>query len=135
MIETSFCDLRTKSVINVLDGKNLGHICDIVLEICSGQILGFVVPASKSLISIFKGGEDIFIPYHNVCKIGKDVILVELNFTEVRNFKTTTFSETINERKPRPKPEQRQIVSNCAVTPNAYKERKPPLNSRLQEDN
>ena len=93
MIETSFCDLRSKNVVNVLDGKNLGHICDIVLEICSGRILGFIVPLSKGFVSIFKGSEDLFIPYQNVCKIGQDVILVELNLTEYRNFKTSTFSE------------------------------------------
>ena len=44
-------------------------------------------------MSIFKGSEDLFIPYQNVCKIGQDVILVELNLTEYRNFKTSTFSE------------------------------------------
>ena len=136
MVETSFCDLRAKSVINVLDGKNLGRICDIVLEICTGQILGFVVPGSKNLINIFKGGEDIFIPYRNVCKIGQDVILVELNFTEFRNFKTTTFSETINEKKGRPKPPPMQNVSNYAVTPNAYKTAnlEPPTKPKLQEN-
>ena len=47
MVETSFYELRMKSVINVIDGKNLGHICDIVLEVCSGKILGFVVPGQS----------------------------------------------------------------------------------------
>lgn len=98
MIESSFCDLRSKSVINVLDGKDLGHICDIVIEICSGQILGFILPVSKGLLSFFKGGEDLFVPYHNVCKIGQDVILVELNFTEYKNFKTTTFSDVSKQK-------------------------------------
>ncbi|MGN1227109.1 MAG: YlmC/YmxH family sporulation protein [Christensenellales bacterium] len=112
MIETSFCELRSKCVINVLDGKNLGHISDIVLEICSGRILGLIVPVSKGFMTLFKGGEDLFIPYHNVCKIGQDVILVELNFTEYRNFKTSTFSDvsTANTK----------IESN-AITPDAYK--------------
>lgn len=93
MIETSFCELRTKSVINVVDGKNLGNICDIVLEICSGRILGFVVPLSRGFASLFKGNEDLFIPYQNIYKIGQDVILVQLNLTEYKNFKTSTFSE------------------------------------------
>jgi len=125
MIETSFCDLRSKSVINVIDGKNLGNICDIVIEICSGQILGFIVPASKSILSIFKSGEDIFIPYHNVCKIGQDVILVELSVTEFRNFKTSTFSATkvSSKQNSNSKEPKAQLVENCAVTPNAYRER------------
>lgn len=93
MVETSFFELRSKDVINVTDGKCLGHICDIVLEICTGQILGFVVPSSKTFLNIFKSGEDIFIPYNNICKIGEDVILVELNLTETKNFKVATFNE------------------------------------------
>lgn len=115
MIETSFCDLRSKSVINVLDGKNLGHICDIVIEICSGRILGFVVPVSKGIISIFKGGEDLFIPYHNVCKIGQDVILVELSNMEYRNFKTTTFGDVSNSK---------VSIENTSITPDDYKNNK-----------
>lgn len=93
MVETSFYELKCKKVINIIDGKDLGHICDIVLEICSGSILGFVVPCSPNFLSLFKGVEEIFIPYQNVCKIGKDTILVELAITETRNFKTTKFSE------------------------------------------
>lgn len=93
MIETSFYELRMKSVINVIDGKNLGHICDIVLEVCSGKILGFVVPGQRRWFHIFKSCEDIFIPYHNICKIGVDTILVELSYTESKNFQNTSFYE------------------------------------------
>lgn len=93
MIESSFFELRCKDVVNIVDGKCLGRISDIVIEICSGQILGFVVPNGMNFASIFKGVEEIFIPYQNICKIGKDVILVELNLTETRNFKVDKFSD------------------------------------------
>lgn len=93
MIETSFYELRMKSVINVVDGRNLGNICDVVMEVCSGKILGFVVPGKKKWYNLFKSCEDIFIPYHNICKIGVDSILVELTCTETKNFETTSFSE------------------------------------------
>lgn len=93
MVETSFFELRTKTVINVCDGSSLGHICDIVLEICSGRLLGFVVPCNRSFFGFFRGGKDLYIPYQNVCKIGKDVILVEINYTECRNFNACTFSD------------------------------------------
>ena len=93
MIETSFYELRMKSVINVVDGRNLGNICDVVMEVCSGKVLGFVVPGKKKWYNCFKSCEDIFIPYHNICKIGVDSILVELTCTETKNFQTTSFSE------------------------------------------
>lgn len=78
-MESSFLELRCKEVINVTDGKKLGHIIDIVFDLPSGRIKGFVVP-SCSGFSFFKSTQQIFIPYNQICKIGKDTILVELFF-------------------------------------------------------
>lgn len=77
-METTFCELKGKEVINVLDGKRLGRIVDLVLETCSGKILGLVVPAYNKGWNVFKNCDDIFIPFNNICKIGDDVILVEV---------------------------------------------------------
>ncbi len=77
-METSFLELRCKEVINIVDGRLLGHIVDIVFNIKTSQITGVVVPGAKSFFSVFKPPQEIFIPYRNICKIGEDVILVEL---------------------------------------------------------
>lgn len=77
-LETSFLELRCKEVINVVDGRRLGHIIDIVIELNSGRVQGFVVPGDKSFWNVFKSGNEIFIPYSQVCKIGEDSILVEI---------------------------------------------------------
>lgn len=77
-MEISFCDLKNKEVINVCDGKNLGYIVDIVLDTCYGKITGIVVPSCKNFFSFFKSNNDIFIPYNRICKIGKDIILVDI---------------------------------------------------------
>ena len=77
-MQTTFLEMRQKEVINVVDGKLLGHIIDVVFDIRTSRILGFVVPASKGFWSIFKPSQEIFIPYNNICKIGEDVMLVEL---------------------------------------------------------
>ncbi len=74
--EFSFSDLKCKLVINVLDGKILGNIIDVIFFPQTGKILGFVVPGEKK--GWFKQAENIFIPYSCVCKVGVDVILVEL---------------------------------------------------------
>jgi len=39
--------------------------------------LGFVVPG-ESALRLFRRREDMFIPFEKICKIGIDVILVEL---------------------------------------------------------
>lgn len=77
-MEMSFCKLKNKDVVNVCDGRNYGNITDIIFDTCCGKILGIIVPANKSFLSIFKSGNDLFIPYNRICKIGKDIILVDI---------------------------------------------------------
>lgn len=78
-MEASFLELKSKQVINTVDGKCLGHITDIVFDVVSTCLLGFVVPQNnRGFLGLFKGNKEIFIPFECVCKIGVDVILVEL---------------------------------------------------------
>ena len=78
-MEASFLELKAKQVINTVDGKCLGHITDIIFDVVCAKALGFIVPApNQGFWGLFKGGKDIFIPFECVCKIGVDVILVEL---------------------------------------------------------
>ena len=76
--ETTFCDLRCKQIINVVDGACLGHAVDIVFDIKCGKILGIIAPGFRRFFFFFRPADDIFIPWRHVCKIGEDVILVEL---------------------------------------------------------
>lgn len=77
-MDISLNELRMKLVVNIFDGKSLGHICDAIFDECYGKLLGFVVPGVKKISGFFKPANDVFIPYQNICKIGIDVILVEL---------------------------------------------------------
>ena len=71
----TFADLRCKNIVNVADGKNLGNICDIAIS-RKGKIAGIIVPGEKRFFR--SSGDNLFIPWCNICKIGDDVILVEL---------------------------------------------------------
>ena len=75
-METSFLELRCKNVINVTDGRSLGHIIDIIIDIRTSRVLGLVVPGHKGFFSLFKNTDDIFIPYCNICKIAVSVLYV-----------------------------------------------------------
>ena len=78
-MEASFQELKAKQVINTVDGVCLGHITDIVFDVVRACTLGFVVPQpNQGFWGLFKGGRELFIPFDCVCKIGVDVILVEL---------------------------------------------------------
>ena len=74
-MENSYCELRNKEVVNVLNGKRLGRIVDLIISSRSCRVLGLVVPGCKKF---FKTKDDIFIPWKNIQRIGDDVILVQL---------------------------------------------------------
>lgn len=77
-METSFTDLRNKQVINVLTGRLLGNVCDVILDLRCNNILGLIVPGTKSTFNFFKPCQEIFVPLSCICKVGEDVILVEV---------------------------------------------------------
>jgi YlmC/YmxH family sporulation protein len=70
-------DLKLKEIINVLDGKRLGTITDIEIDVESGRLTAIVVPGGGRFLGIFGRSEDIVIPWEKINKIGLDVILVE----------------------------------------------------------
>ena len=81
-------DLRLKDVINTRDGRSLGKVIDVefclceVSGTCSGRITALIVPGGKRSFSCgqFLRGEKevIVIPWEMICKIGDDVILVDV---------------------------------------------------------
>ena len=75
-VEVSFCELRTKMVINVVDGKALGRIVDIVFLRENAKVIGVVVPGDKNFH--LWGKHELFVPYDNILRIGIDAVLVEL---------------------------------------------------------
>lgn len=82
-MEVSFLELKSKQVINTVDGKCLGHITDVIFDVVTACTLGFIVPQpNKGFWGMFRSNRELFIPYNCVCKIGVDVILVELYIDE-----------------------------------------------------
>ena len=73
----TFAELAEKQVVNVADGRQLGHTCDMVFT-AYGRILGLVVPGKKSFFQSCTSSDNLFIPWDTIVKIGGDVILVEM---------------------------------------------------------
>lgn len=79
-------ELRVLDIINIEDGRRLGPIIDLDLDLEKGIVKGIVVLTSSRGKGIFGGGRsgDIFVPWEKVIKVGVDVILVDgrdlLNF-------------------------------------------------------
>lgn len=76
-INVSARELKLKEVVNILDGKRLGTITDIEIDIEDGRLTAIVVPGPGRFLGLFGRSEDIVIPWEKINKIGVDCILVE----------------------------------------------------------
>lgn len=74
-------DLRDRDVINIADGRRLGFISDVDVDPASGQVRSFICPGGGRVLGLFGGGKDHVIQWHQVIKIGPDVILVDLGYS------------------------------------------------------
>lgn len=71
-------DFQTKDVINIVDGKKLGQVSDLELDLRQGRIESIVVPNAGRFFGLFGSSTDVIIPWRNIVKIGMDVVLVKL---------------------------------------------------------
>ncbi|WP_159883976.1 YlmC/YmxH family sporulation protein [Paenibacillus puerhi] len=72
-------DFQTKDVINIVDGKKLGQISDLELDLRNGRIEAIVVPNSPRFFGLFGAATDVIIPWRHIVKIGMDVVLVKID--------------------------------------------------------
>lgn len=79
MVKTS--DLRMREVINIADGRRLGMIKDIDVNLQEGRIDAIILPglSGGKFLGFLGKEEEIIIPWDKIKKIGMDVILVEFN--------------------------------------------------------
>lgn len=75
MISTQ--DLRGKEVINIYDGKSIGLIDDIEVDLTKGTVEGIVIPAERKLFSFGRPDEQV-IRWKDIKRIGDDVVLVDI---------------------------------------------------------
>ena len=79
MAGVSLSELRTKDVVNTRDGRRLGKVMDIEFSEMDGHVEALVVPGEFRVGSMLRGEKcGIVIPWQRICKIGENVILVEL---------------------------------------------------------
>ena len=85
-------ELRQMEVIEISEGKRLGYICDIVFDDELKQIDGFIIPPQNGVFSLFKKKEEFFIKWDQICVIGIDIILINMqnkksNDVQINNIK------------------------------------------------
>lgn len=74
-------ELRTREIVNVADGRRLGIIKDIDIDLENGRINALILPGTGRILGLWGKEDDFVVPWDKIVKIGMDVILVEIGFT------------------------------------------------------
>lgn len=72
-------EFQTKDVVNISDGKKLGNIGDIDINLKTGKIEAIIIVGSGRVLGLFGKEDEVTIAWRNILKIGEDVILVRYN--------------------------------------------------------
>lgn len=70
-------ELKQKEVININDGRRLGILYDVEIDMEEGKIDAIVMPGTGRVFGLFSKESDIVVNWENIKKIGIDVILVD----------------------------------------------------------
>ena len=71
-------DLRIRDVVNITDGRRLGVMSDIEVDLETGRVTAIIVPGTSRMFGLLGRDSDYVIPWDRIRKIGPDVILVEM---------------------------------------------------------
>ena len=71
-------DLQDKTIINIIDGKNIGKISDLEID-DKGNVINFYAMPRRLLFKIFSSSKETLFTINDIKKIGEDVILVQIN--------------------------------------------------------
>ncbi len=70
-------ELRERDVVNVNDGRRLGTIQDLELDLEKGKVKAIIVPAAGRVWGKLSRAQEHLIPWEKIVKIGVDTILVD----------------------------------------------------------
>ena len=73
-------DLRCKEVINICDGSRLGCVADVEVRFPEGQVCAVIVYGACRFFGLFGRGEEFYIPWDCIQRIGDDIILIDKSF-------------------------------------------------------
>ena len=74
-----FSDLRCKEVICVGDGRRLGFVSDVWVELPCGRVVSITVPGPCKFFGLGSRRDDYMIPWDCIRRIGPDIILVDVD--------------------------------------------------------
>ncbi len=79
-----FLEVKEKEVINIRDGKNIGCVCDLGFDCGNGCIEYLVLTGPPKIFGLFGCDSEYIIPWSQICKIGEDAILVDVDKDKIQ---------------------------------------------------
>lgn len=79
------CELREKEVINTVNCRRLGCVADVILDMCKGCVEAIIVPCPGRFGGLLGHDSEYIIPFECICKVGPDIILVDICEEEYLN--------------------------------------------------
>lgn len=79
-------ELRQKEVINMSDGRRLGFVSDVEIDLENGRIEAIIIPGGGRIFGIIGKDNELVIPWDRIKKIGEDIILVEMDDRYIRKY-------------------------------------------------
>ena len=79
-----FSQLQCKEVICISDGRRLGYVADVQIELPEGKVCAVLVPGPGKIMGAFGKHDEFCIPWSCIKKIGPDIVLVDVNPADCR---------------------------------------------------
>ena len=96
MMQLSFCDLKSKEVVNLKDGARLGRVDDLCIEEKDATVRALVIFGRLKCFGLLGREDDLTICWDEIEMIGEDTILVcpkhQLHPKQKRNLIKKLFS-------------------------------------------
>ena len=80
MQQCRMVEMRYKEVININDGCRLGFVGDVEICLPDGKVTAIIVPGPCRFFGLFGRGEEYYIPWECIQRIGDDIILIDKPF-------------------------------------------------------
>lgn len=74
-------ELTGKEIVNLYNGARLGVVgeSDLAIDTETGRIRSIILPRKSNLLSFWVEKQQLIIPWEAVRKVGKEVIIVDLD--------------------------------------------------------
>ncbi|HBQ24818.1 MAG: YlmC/YmxH family sporulation protein [Syntrophomonadaceae bacterium] len=79
-------ELVGKEIVNIYDGMRMGTVgeSDMLVDQESGDIISIILPNRGNAFNFWADRQKLVIPWEAVKKIGREVIVVDLDATHMR---------------------------------------------------